>query len=167
MLPATWLWCLRAADLQLTLRCCPGSPRGCCEPFWSVDRAISHIRHHEEAPKRARDILERKLKEADIVIRKPTSTFSEEDHVGFYVVKNGRRTYTIDFGQRFASCSIATQQCSEPALIWLEDDGYLVSKATQKTFAQNALDRIQQTCKWPNGKSVRSIVFDDPFAKAQ
>ena len=146
----------------------PWEPDGLLKAISSCfERALAHINHHESAPQRAQEILRAKLGQSDIVRRKDTSCFSEKDHQGFYEkTKNGRRSYTIYF-QAFRDWFDRDNAAFRAALRWLEEKGFLHPKATDKAMPKNALDRIQQTCKWPNGKSVRSIVFDDPFYKAE
>jgi hypothetical protein len=48
------------------------------------------------------------------------------------------------------------------ALDWLERRRRLRPKVTEKALDKTSLDWAEQTPKWPNGRSVRSIVFLGP-----
>jgi hypothetical protein len=129
------------------------------------ERAIALVRENETALERAKVRLRKRLRKKTIVERTIWSRFSEDDHPGFYEYRKGkRRRYTI-YSQAFRDWFGTDQAAFRAVLIWLEEESLLHVKATRKTYDTNALERVQQTPKWPNKKSVRSIVFDDPFPK--
>jgi hypothetical protein len=92
------------------------------------------------------------------------SRSGEKDRRGFYEKKR-RRTYACL--QAFREWFDQDDAAFRAALWWLEEKRFLHPKAADRAMLKNALDRIQPTRKWPNGKSVRSIVFDDPFHEAK
>jgi putative DNA primase/helicase len=122
--------------------------------------SLGEIEYHQSAEKRAVKALKRGLRRAELRVKKPKSVFSEKDVDGYYVTGVEGTQYTIH-STVFRSW-FADRRQLRLALDWLERRRRLRPKVTEKAPDKTNLDWAEQTPKWPNGRSVRSIVFLGP-----
>ena len=92
--------------------------------------------------------------------RVPSASFSSEEADGYYVMKDGVRIYTVHAAAMRKWLATDPKQFDR-LLDWLDAEGILMRRQSRTDKAGS--DWAIQTPKWPNGKSVRSIVFRDPF----
>jgi putative DNA primase/helicase len=122
--------------------------------------SLGEIEYHQSAEKRAVSALKRALGKANLSARKKKSKFGEREFDGYYVDAADGRQYTIH--SAVFRTWFADRHQLRLALDWLERRELLKPKVTEKTLDKTSSDWAEQTPKWPNGKSVRSIVFLDP-----
>jgi putative DNA primase/helicase len=106
-----------------------------------LDRALTHIGHHETAPERAQKILRTWLTGKTIAKRKPNSRFSEQDNDGYYVMVQGRRRYTVHF-TKFREWFGKDAAALNAAIKRLESKDLVHLKKTDKPQKGHGLDPI-------------------------
>jgi hypothetical protein len=120
-------------------------------------------KHHEPALSGI-DLLKAGLRHADIRERRSSSRFCETDCDGYYVVQDGRKKYVIH-AKAFREWFRTDPGERQKVIRLLKTGGHLIPCQTRSAAAKK--DWEVQTPKWPHGKSVRSVVFFDPFMKQQ
>jgi hypothetical protein len=125
-------------------------------------RALELHGKKKDALTQAKRALRANLKPEKVKKRGPSASFSPEEADGYYVMKDGVRIYTVH------AAAMRKWLGTDPKLFdvlldWLDAERFL--KPRQSKTGEVGSDWAIQTPKWPNGKSVRSIVFRDPFQR--
>jgi putative DNA primase/helicase len=126
----------------------------------SFQLSLGDIHYHQRAEERAVAALKKGIAGARIQKRKMASTFSSSACDGYRALVNGVKIYTVH-AKVFRSWFSDRRQV-RLALEWLERKHLLKPKTTDKTLDRKSTDWAEQTPKWPDGKSVRCIVFAEP-----
>ncbi len=123
-------------------------------------RALELHRNKKDALTEAKRELRANLKSVGVKKRDSSASFSPEEVEGYYVMEDTARIYTVHAAAMRRWLGNDSKQFTV-LLEWLESEGFL--KPRQSRTDKTDSDWAIQTPKWPNGKSVRSIVFRDPF----
>ena len=126
-------------------------------------RALDLHRTKRDALTQAKRALRADLKSEKVKKRRPSASFSPEEADGYYVMKDGVRIYTVHAAAMRKWLGTDPKQFDR-LLDWLDAEGFLMPRQSRTGTAGS--DWAIQTPKWPNGKSVRSIVFRDPFQRS-
>jgi len=116
----------------------------------------------KDALTQAKRALRANLKSEKVKKRGPSASFSPADADGYYVMDGGVRTYTVHAVAMRKWLGTDPKQF-DTLVDWLDAERFL--KPRQSRTGAAGSDWAIQTPKWPNGKSVRSIVFRDPFQR--
>ena len=126
-------------------------------------RAIDLHRDKKDVLTEAKRALRDNLKSERVRRRGSSASFSPEEVDGYYVMEEDTtRIYTVHAAAMRRWLGNDAKQF-KVLLEWLESEGFL--KPRQSRTDKTDSDWAIQTPKWPNGKSVRSIVFRDPFPR--
>jgi hypothetical protein len=125
-------------------------------------RALDVHGQKKDALTQAKRALRANLKPEKVKKREPSASFSPEEADGYYVMKDGVRIYTVHAAAMRKWLGTDPKQFDR-LLDWLDAKRFLIPR--QSKTGEVGSDWAIQTPKWPNGKSVRSIVFRDPFQR--
>jgi putative DNA primase/helicase len=125
-------------------------------------RALDLHGKKKDALTQAKRALRANLKPEKVKKRGPSASFSPEEADGYYVTKGGVRIYTVHAAAMRKWLGTDPKQFDR-LLDWLDAERFLIPRQSATGMAGS--DWAIQTPKWPNGKSVRSIVFRDPFQR--
>lgn len=125
-------------------------------------RALDVHGQKKDALTQAKRALRANLKPEKVKKRGPSASFSPEEADGYYVMKDGVRIYTVHAAAMRKWLGTDPKQFDR-LLDWLDAKRFLIPR--QSKTGEVGSDWAIQTPKWPNGKSVRSIVFRDPFQR--
>ena len=123
-------------------------------------RALDLHRKQKDALTQGKRALPANLKSQKIKKRGHSASFSPTQADGFYVMRDGVRTYTVHAAAMRKWLGTDPKQFDR-LLDWLDAERFLIPRKSRTGMAGS--DWAIQTPKWPHGKSVRSIVFRDPF----
>ena len=126
-------------------------------------RALNVHGQKKDALTQAKRALRANLKSEKVKKRGPSASFSPADADGYYVMDGGVRTYTLHAAAMRKWLGTDPKQF-DTLVDWLDAEHFL--KRRQSRTGAAGSDWAIQTPKWPNGKSVRSIVFRDPFRRS-
>jgi Domain of unknown function (DUF927) len=110
----------------------------------------------------AKRALRANLKSEKVKKLGPSVSFSPIEVDGYFVMDGGVRTYTVHAAAMRKWLGTDPKQFHR-LLDWPDAERFL--KPRQSRTGTAGSDWAIQTPKWPNGKSVRSIVFRDPFQR--
>ena len=125
-------------------------------------RALELHRNKKDVLTEAKRALGANLKLESVKRRGSSASFSPEEVDGFYVMEDTARIYTVHAAAMRRWLRNDSKQF-KVLLERLQSDRFL--KPRQSRTDKSDSDWAIQTPKWPNGKSVRSIVFRDPFPR--
>jgi hypothetical protein len=123
-------------------------------------RALNVHGQKKDALTQAKRALRANLKSEKVKMRGPSASFPPADADGYYVMDGGVRIYTVHAAAMRKWLGTDPKQF-DTLVDWLDAEHFL--KRRQSRTGAAGSDWAIQTPKWPNGKSVRSIVFRDPF----
>ena len=124
--------------------------------------ALDLHRTKRDALTQGKRALRANLKSGKIKKRGHSASFSPTQADGFYVMRDGVRTYTVHAAAMRKWLGTDPKQFDK-VLDWLDAERFLIPRKSKTGMAGS--DWAIQTPKWPHGKSVRSIVFHDPFQR--
>ena len=124
--------------------------------------ALDLHRTKRDALTQGKRALRANLKSGKIKKRGHSASFSPMQADGFYVMRDGVRTYTVHAAAMRKWLGTDPKQFDK-VLDWLDAERFLIPRKSKTGMAGS--DWAIQTPKWPHGKSVRSIVFHDPFQR--
>lgn len=125
-------------------------------------RALDLHRRKEDVLSRAKRALRANLTGENVRKRGASESFSTKRVDGYYVMENSVRVYTVHAAAMRHWLGNDARQF-KVLVAWLASEGFLKPRQSRTDKADS--DWAIQTPKWPNGKSVRSIVFRDPFRR--
>jgi hypothetical protein len=125
-------------------------------------RALGLHRTKRDALVHGKRVLRANLKSEKVKKRTPSASFSPTEADGYYVMRDGVRIFTLRAAAMRKWLETDPKQF-DSLLHWLDAERFLIPRKSRAGLAGS--DWAIQTPKWPHGKSVRSIVFHDPFQR--